>query len=124
MTDLRIQKTKHTPGVECIAASGTVEISGSSYPENTFEFYEPILKWINGYLLEVTGKIILNLRLDYMNSSSIKFISDIISKLSGYHKSGGSVELNWYYAEDDDDIREMGEDLKEDTNITFNIIQK
>lgn len=123
MIDLQLAKTKHTPDVTCNSATGEITLAGSSYPENTFDFYDPLMKWISQYMLEVTGKITLNFRLDYMNSSSIKFVSDIITKLTKYNQSGGSVEINWFYADDDDDIREMGEELKEDTDIPFNIIE-
>ncbi|MCF8432400.1 MAG: DUF1987 domain-containing protein, partial [Melioribacteraceae bacterium] len=72
----------------------------------------------------VTGELILNFDLDYLNSSSIKFVSDIIEKLETYFKGGGEVKINWYHEEDDEDIQEMGEELKEDTKIPFNIFTK
>ncbi len=76
------------------------------------------------YMLEVTGKMTLNLKFDYLNSSSIKFISDIIDKLDFYCKGGGDVEINWYYDENDEDIEEMGDELKEDVDLPFNLIMK
>lgn len=44
--------------------------------------------------------------------------------MEAYHKSGGAVEGNWYYDENDEDIMEMGEELKEDVSFSFNIIMK
>ncbi len=122
MDNLVIEKTKNTLGVNFDRSTGVLEISGSSFPENTRDFFQPLLKWIQDFMLQVTDKITLNFRFDYLNSSSIKFVSDIADKLEMYHKSGGEVEINWYYEEDDEDIQEMGEELKEDLEIPFNII--
>jgi hypothetical protein len=75
-------------------------------------------------MLEKTGKISANFNFDYLNSSSIKFISDIIDKLQMYSKSGGKIEMNWYYDLDDDDMLEMGEEFKEDVDFIFNLLAK
>ena len=124
MENLIIEKDTETLGINFNAETGVLEMKGSSYPENTIEFFEPVVHWISSYMLEITGEIIMNFKLDYLNSSSIKFISDIIDKLSLYSTSGAKVVVNWYYDEDDDDIKEMGEDLKEDTSLNFNIISE
>lgn len=122
MDSLVLAKTKNTLSVNFDANSGVLELSGSSYPENTTEFFRPLIDWIQKYFLNVTGKLTLNIKIDYLNSSSIKYLSDMIDKLENYHKSGGAVELNWYYKEDDEDIMEMGEEIKEDVSFTFTII--
>ncbi len=122
MENLLLTKSKNTLGVNFDATSGIIELSGSSYPENTTDFFKPLVDWIQKYFLEVTGKLVLNIKLDYLNSSSIKYLSDMIDKLENYHKSGGSVEINWYHKEDDEDIKEMGEEIKDDVGFTFNII--
>jgi len=122
MENLSLAKTKNTLGVNFNASTGILELSGSSYPENTTEFFKPLVDWIQKYFLEVTGKLVLNIKLDYLNSSSIKYLSDMIDKLENYHKSGGAVEINWYHKEDDEDIKEMGEEIKEDVGFNFNII--
>ncbi len=122
LTNLILAKTKNTLSVNFDASSGILELSGSSYPENTTDFFKPLIEWIQQYFLEVTGKMVLNIKIDYLNSSSIKYLSDMIDKLENYHKSGGVVEINWHHKEDDDDIKEMGEEIKEDVSFKFTII--
>lgn len=122
MENLIIYKTKSTLAVNFDARTGILELSGSSYPENTSEFFQPLITWIQNYFLQVTKPLTLNLKIDYLNSSSIKFLSDIINKLQHYYKSGGEVEINWYYKEDDEDMKEMGEEIKEDVAFKFNLI--
>ena len=122
MNNLLVPKTKNTLGVNFDSSSGLLELSGSSYPENTSEFFKPLIDWIQQYFLEVTGKLELVIKIDYLNSRSIKYLSDMIDKLDNYHKSGGKVELKWYHKEDDEDIMEMGEEIKEDVTFPFTII--
>jgi hypothetical protein len=122
MDNLTFEKSKNTLGVNFDASSGILVLAGSSFPENASDFFDPIIKWIQNYMLEVTGKVILNFHFDYLNSSSIKYVSDIIEKMELYGKSGGEVTINWYYDENDEDILEMGEDLKSDVSLQFNLI--
>ena len=122
MPNLMLPKTKNTLGVNFDGATGNLELVGSSYPENTTEFFKPLIDWIQKYFLEVTGKLTLTIKIDYLNSSSIKYLSDMVDKLENYSKSGGAVEINWHHKDDDEDIKEMGEEIKEDVSFPFNII--
>lgn len=124
MENLIIQGTKTSPFVSMDAAYGICEIRGSSYPENTSDFYASVLKWINRYGLEVTGDINFVFRLDYLNSSSIKYISDIVDKLDKFAKVGLSVKVNWYYKADDEDIKEMGEELRDEVSYPFEVTEE
>jgi hypothetical protein len=121
MEHLIIEQSKNTLGVEFDPHTGEFSMEGSSFPENTFDFFSPIISLLEKYMLEKTEKLTVDFKFDYLNSSSIKFISDIIDKLQIYYNSGGKVELNWYYYSDDDDILEMGEEFKEDVDFIFNI---
>ena len=69
MNNLRIPKTKYTADVHFDAESGVLEIEGSSYPENAFEYFQPLMRWIKEYITETARPIIFNLRLQYMNTS-------------------------------------------------------
>ncbi len=81
MDNLVIAKTKSTPGIDFRVEGGQLNIEGSSYPENTRDFFEPVIGWINKFMLEETAPLTLNCKIDYLNSSSIKFLSDIFDKL-------------------------------------------
>ncbi len=124
MNNLTIEKTKSTLKVFGDANAGKIELSGSSFPENAAEFFLPILSWISSYMLEGAESIIVDFKVDYVNSSSIKYISDIIEKIEVFHKAGGAGVINWYYAEDDEDIQDMGNEFAEDVLVPFNLIQE
>ena len=123
MDNLIIEKTKSSPSVNFNAATGKWELIGSSYPENASEFYQPIFEWINKYITEVTREISIDFKLDYLNSSSIKFIAEMVDKLNKYSKIGIEVEINWHYREEDEDILDLGQEFKEEVSCKFNIIE-
>jgi hypothetical protein len=122
MNDLVIGKTKSSPEVNLNAVNGKCVLAGSSYPENASEFYNPIFEWLNKYITEVTRELYFDFKLDYLNSSSIKFISELVDKIDKYGKIGIAVEINWHYKDEDEDIKELGEELKSEVSCVFNLI--
>jgi hypothetical protein len=47
---------------------------------------------------------------------------DILDTLEEYHRAKGKVEVNWYYAADDEDMLETGQEILEDTELAYNLI--
>lgn len=47
MYDLFIEQTKSTPKVLFDHQNAKLSIQGQSYPENAFQFYEPIIAWLD-----------------------------------------------------------------------------
>jgi hypothetical protein len=124
MNNLVIEKTKTSPTVNLNAVNGNCSIIGSSYPENASYFYTPVFDWLNKYITEVTGELTFDFKLDYLNSSSIKFVSELVEKLNKYNKIGVSVVINWRYADADDDIKELGEEFQNEVECKFNLIEE
>ena len=122
MDNLRIEKTKYTMDIDFNKDTGILEMAGSSYPENALDFFGPVINWIKQYITEIKKKMLLNIRLNYLNTSSTKCILDIFETLNLYHKEGGEITVNWYYAEDDEDIMETGEELGEDFDFPIEFI--
>jgi hypothetical protein len=114
MDNLHIPKTKYTMEVNFNHETGILEMEGSSYPENALDFFNPIIEWIKTFISDENKPMNINIRLSYLNTSSTKCILDIFEILEDYHTAGGRVKINWYYAEDDEDIMETGEELGED----------
>lgn len=128
MKSLLIEGTVVSPAVDFNLETRILEISGYSRPENVRDFYFPIIQW-----LDELNKIQLNNRsmnIDietftfkfkfiYFNSSSAKFIYDIILLLNGFQKDGFPIKIYWYYDADDDELREAGEELSDMANVPF-----
>ena len=126
MKNLFIKATKYTPEINLDAGSNTMSIIGKSYPENTFEYYKPIMLWLEEYLLHVeTQDILFNLDLEYLNSSSLKAYFDLFDILESAKESGKSITINWIYDEDNDIAEETGEDFIADfVNLKINLVTK
>ncbi len=115
--------TPKTPYVRLDGEKGLIEIKGRSIPENSIEFYKPLIDWLEEYGSSVDSETAVNVQLEYFNTSSSKCILDIFKKLESIYKKGQKVEVNWYYEEDDEDMFEAGEDYQSIINIPFKMIE-
>ncbi len=120
MENLKIEGSAKTPTIE-FNASGTLLLKGRSIPENSIEFYKPILDWIESYGSAPQANTEVNVQLEYFNTSSSKCILDVFKKLETL--SSTSIEINWYYEEDDEDMLEAGEDYQAIIDIPFKMIE-
>jgi len=125
MENLLIEATKYTPKINFDMDSARLEIRGKSYPENTFEFYEPILTWIKHFLDNNSDKTVtFDLEIIYYNSSSSKALFDLFDIVEEAVEEGSNILINWYYDEDNETALEAGEDFIEDfENLNFNLIE-
>ncbi|RJF97408.1 biofilm regulation phosphoprotein SiaC [Noviherbaspirillum saxi] len=121
MDNLNIGITPSTPAIIADAAAGTVEMRGDSYPENSFELFSPVMRWIEDYLRDTSGKLTLNLHLLYLNTSSVKAMMDIFDLLEEAHRAERPVAVNWYYDEQNERVAELAEEFKEDCSFPFHI---
>ncbi len=120
MDSINIEGTPKTPSVSFEAATGKLVIKGRSIPENSIEFYKPLVDWIDKYASEAKGVVEVNMQLEYFNTSSSKCILDVFKKLENLHnKSVAEVVINWYYEEDDEDMLEAGEDYQSILKLPF-----
>ena len=113
MNDLVIEATKYTPAVNLSANTNVLVIEGKSTPENTFEFFEPVLAWLKSYF-EEPKTVIFEFNLPYFNSSSSRVIYDIFDILEGAVNSGSTLTVNWKYASINENGLESGEEFQED----------
>ncbi len=125
MKNLLIDATKYTPMINFDSTSRELNIKGNSYPENTVEFYEPIINWMSWYLkLNRYENVTINLEIVYFNSSSSKVFFEIFDLIDELNNKN-SIKINWVYEEGNDSIFEIGEDYKLDfENLDFNLVKK
>lgn len=109
------------PEVNLNASNGQCQISGESYLEDTDEFYNNIINWLEAYINEVKKPLTFDFRLTYFNTSSSRSILNVLRVLKKYEDKGGSVTVNWYYPEDDESIAEEAEDYMKDTGLKINM---
>jgi hypothetical protein len=123
MESLFIEGTSKTPNVKFDANQGLIEIKGRSIPENSIEFYKPMVDWLDKYAKSPKQQTKVNVQLEYFNTSSSKCILDVFKKLEAIHKANNQVQINWYYEEDDEDMLEAGEDYESIIRVPFKMIE-
>lgn len=124
MDILELEAKNHTPYIKLDHTTGIMEFKGRSTPENSVEFYDPINKWLNQLISEsITLPVVVMLKFEYFNTSSSKCILDVLKKFAELKKSGIEVKVQWFYEEDDDDMKESAEDYSDIVKIPFEIIE-
>ncbi len=111
-----------TPEIKFISQTGVCEISGESYLEKTYAFYDPLYVWLKEYMDTIRKPLTLNMRLKYMNTSSSKCILIMFKMLKDYTDVGGEAQVNWYIKNDDDVMKEEVEDLREEAEFPIRMI--
>ncbi|MFP4448394.1 MAG: DUF1987 domain-containing protein [Bacteroidota bacterium] len=128
------EETNCTPGIDLDPNKQKFEFTGVSRPEDTYEFYEPILSWVENYVNNILEKFeqnrvsnetfVIVFDFKYMNSSSSKYIFQILSNFKKLFNKRLNVTIFWYYDDIDDQILEDGEDFSEIINIPFKFLTR
>ncbi len=120
MNTLTIEPTDFSPKVVLDPTKNVFELSGESRPENTSKFYMPILEWLvqyQGVLYWEKDKFgqgalrTFEFKLDYFNSTSAKFIMDVLMQLDKMAQEGYNINARWHFDKRDEDMKESGEEF-------------
>jgi hypothetical protein len=122
MEKYSVEGNQKTPTINFDPNKGELEIYGNSIPENSVDFYKPIIAALDEYMTapQPTTNVTFNMR--YFNTSSSKRILDIFKKLETLNRNGSPVTVNWVYEDDDDDMLEAGEDYESVVELTFKMV--
>ncbi len=123
MEPINIEGSQKTPSIYFDTEKSTLEIRGRSIPENSIEFYKPLVDWLDDYAKNPHTKTQVDIHLEYFNTSSSKCILDVFKKLEAIHKAKHDVMINWYYEEDDEDMLEAGEDYESIIRVPFKMVE-
>jgi len=119
-----IEATDYSPEIIFDPEAGLLEIKGKSYPENTFEFYKPMMEWMESYFDAPKEKTIVNMEIIYFNSSSSKLFFDLFDMLEE-NRDKSDIVIQWIYDKENESALEAGEDFKEDfEELDFRLIPK
>lgn len=119
MEALRIQATDETPSVILDPEQNVFEFTGKSLPEDVTSFYGPVLNWLDEYDKSPRPKTVVDFKLNYFNTASSKLILDILFKLENIHQSGTEILIRWHYEEEDEDMKEAGEEYCDLVEVPF-----
>ncbi|MBN2634615.1 MAG: DUF1987 domain-containing protein [Bacteroidales bacterium] len=129
MQRLIIDQTELTPEINFSPQEKKFLIRGVSSPEDVRALYYPVIEWIRIYvddILEGEKKVFtpesplrLQIDLSYFNSSSAKFLYDILMEIKRLHTGGVPVLIEWIYEDEDTDMYEAGTDIAELAEMDF-----
>jgi len=122
MNDFSIAGTQSSPAIRSDWAQGVLAMQGDSYPENSYELFHQVFAWIERYLAEAGQPLHLELRLLYLNTSSIKAMMDIFDLLEAAHQAGKAVSVSWRYDQRNERVVELAEEFKEDCTFPFDVV--
>jgi len=124
MESLKLEATKYTPEIN-LNTDGVISLVGKSYPENTFEFYAPMMEWLESYFDgNAADTTVINMEIIYFNSSSSKLFFDFFDLLEE-NAEENTIEINWIYDEENESAEEAGEDFIEDfEDLNIKLVSK
>ncbi len=123
METITIEESAKTPYIHMDADKGLIEIKGRSIPENSIEFYKPLISWLTEYSEQEMKTTQIKIKLEYFNTSSSKCILDIFKRLEVMYRKGWTIEIYWYYDEDDEDMYESGEDYQSILTCPISLVE-
>jgi hypothetical protein len=124
MKKIEIAARDQTPFVILDKENCIFEIRGYSYPDEALEFYSEIINWFKEYIENPNAETKLVFDLIYVNSTSIKFINEILKKLDSILLTGKKVSVEWFYMPDDEDMQQLGNVLKDFHKVPVSVLAK
>lgn len=109
---LKLKGSKETPEVVFDKENQLFTISGRSLPEDSFQFYQPILDWMKEYVQDPLPVTELVTHFEYFNSSSIKQLLILFKTVESLIESGKEAKITWKYDEEDDLMEIKGKEFK------------
>jgi hypothetical protein len=134
MKKLSISSTSSTPEILFSPEENIFVIKGRSSPEDVRAMYYPVIEWVRNFIQSIIKEeniiytsenpLRFQTNLIYFNSSSAKFLYDIFLELKKLSLSGNHVVIEWFYEEEDIDLKEAGVDIALLAEMDFTFIRK
>lgn len=122
MEPLIIKPSDRLLSVSLVAETGKFVFEGRSLPEDAKKFFTPVIKWIEQYGLNPAPKTECSVKMEYFNSSSRKCFSDVFKVLDAIRQKGNAIAITWYYEDDDDEMKEIGQAYEDSTDLDFKFL--
>ncbi|HRH69126.1 MAG: DUF1987 domain-containing protein [Flavobacteriales bacterium] len=118
-----IDRTETSPQIDLDVDNGVMEFIGRSLPHNSEQFYSRVYGWLEDYLRNSKEETTVNMKLDYLDTSSSKHFYNIFSRLDAVTKRGQHVKVNWHYETGDEEMAETGKDYQSLFKLDFAFIE-
>lgn len=123
-----------TPEIKFSPDENQFLISGTSSPEDVRALYYPVIEWMKVFaddalsgaykIFNEENPVKFQIDLTYFNSSSAKFLFDILTELKRLPVAGIPIKVYWIYEEEDTDMKEAGSDIAFLVGMEFIYVEK
>src|ERR1700739_1716220 len=97
MRKIIVEARDNTPEVILDKENGKMEITGYSFPDEAHGFYSEITEWFKEYVKDPNPDTRVVFAFKYVNSTSAKFINDILKKLDTIIAAGKTASVEWLF---------------------------
>ncbi|MCB0769697.1 MAG: DUF1987 domain-containing protein [Flavobacteriales bacterium] len=118
-----IDRTETSPQIDLDLDHGVLEFIGRSLPPNSEQFYSKVYSWLEEYIAKPQEETTVNMKLDYLDTSSSKHLYNIFSRLDAVTERGQHVQVNWHYETGDEEMAETGKDYQSLFRLDFQFIE-
>ena len=101
-----------------------VIIRGQSRMTDPEEFYRKLSDKLENLFISFNKTLVIDVHFEYINTSSSKWLYQVLIRLQNLYREGGMIEVNWYYESDDEVILEAGEVLQSLLAIPINLVSR
>jgi len=122
MEAIFIEATEDSPEVDLNQNNNAFTITGRSFPEDPFSFYQPIIGWLKDYVKNPKTETVFEFKLDYFNTASSKQIFELFLVLERLAKKN-SLKIKWFYREGDTDMYNSGDIFAKLIKIDIEMIE-
>ena len=123
MENLEIEETEESLSIR-LQVNGELTFSGRSYPEDSNEFFTPVLDWLDRYKNNPSTKTVANFDISYYSSTSALYLLRLLNALVSIHRGGNEVLVVWNYAKNDELMLQRGEELSSMVNLPFKLVAR
>ena len=117
--DLIIAPTLSTFGIEFLYSKGILKFSGKSYPDNSGLFFDPLLAWVDNLINSGHKKIRVEFAVSYFNTSSSKYLFQIMLRLKQYQQQGKQLDFVWHLPSNDEETAETWKEIMEELQLEY-----
>ena len=124
METIKLAGSFQAPTVTLDAKAGIFELKGICFLTNAYEFFFPILAWLDEYEKHPNPVSVFVFDFTYVNTASQKMLFEILKKLNRMKEDGKNISIEWFFEENDDDLKSLGDDLLSLTKVPYKTISK
>lgn len=119
--ELHIMATAETPLVIYNKGTATLEMKGRSILKDVTDFYLPVMQWFNFILIQKPPAFRAVFAMEYFNTHSSRVLLEMVRNMEKLQNAGGKVLIDWYYEEEDEEMKDFGEDLGHITRVPIRL---